>query len=165
MICGCAHEWSRAGAFRKRTVDEFDITWTVCYPWAWTSSRSRIVTPGIARSSSTPKSWLRDGRNLLPEALCWDIFGPTKTKSRAQPDTAGLCWTGEYRKPEGRRERERAKPRKNECVWERSYLEFCFGTTGRDLKQRQVKLYLWSKIAVFSIVPWKNCCSVELIIV
>lgn len=164
MICGCAHEWSRAGAFRKRTVDEFDITWTVCYPWAWTSSRSRIVTPGIARSSSTPKSWLRDGRNLLPEALCWDIFGPTNTKSRAQPDTAGLCWTGEYRKPEGRRERERNRGRTSVCEREAT-LNFVLVPLEGIWNNDKWSYICDLKIAVFSIVPWKNCCSVELIIV
>lgn len=132
---------------RTRTVDVIsDVTWTVCYPWACTSSRSRIGTPGIARSSSTPKSWLRDGRSLPPEELCWDIFWPTRDRipgylerSRNE-DCAGRAETG--RKERERNEEERVCNREKEATSN-------FGTTGRDLKRpREVKLYLWSK----------NCC-------
>lgn len=140
------------GCPRTRTVDVIsDVTWTVCYPWACTSSRSRIGTPGIARSSSTPKSWLRDGRNLPPEELCWDIFWPTRDRipvylersRNYHEDCAGRANTAET----GRKERE-SVTRKNVCVWqrERSDLEFWHHWQGSET--REVKLYLWSK----------NCC-------
>lgn len=112
-----------------------DVTWTVCYPWACTSSRLRIGTPGIARSSSTPKNWLRDGRNLPPEVLCWDIFSDQRgtgypgylERSRKYPwRRIGLCWKGEESEKTGSRKRERERKNVCEFVYVRSDLEFCF---------------------------------------
>lgn len=55
--------------------------------------------------------------------------------SGAQPERR-LCWKGEYRRNRKERERERyAEERVCDRERERSDLEFCFGTTGRDLKR------------------------------
>lgn len=143
-----------------------DVTWTVCYPWACTSSRLRIGTPGIARLSSTPKSWLRDGRNLPPEVLCWDIFWPTLWDripwiSGAQPEK-GLCCKGEYRR--NRKQKERGRTCARLCVWEEATSNFVLAPLAGIWNDDEKWSYICDlKIAVFSIVPWKICCSVELI--
>lgn len=50
-----------------------------------------------------------------------------------------MCWKGANTAEIGSSERERERKNVCEFVYVRSNLEFSFGTTGRDLKGREVK--------------------------
>lgn len=84
--------------------------------------------------------------------------------SGAQPELPrGLCWKGEFSR--NRKKERESVTRKNVCVTEREATSnFVLAPLAGIWNDREKWSYICDlKIAVFSIVPWKNCCSVELI--
>lgn len=77
--------------------------------------------------------------------------------SGAQPER-GLCWKG------GNRKERESVTRKNVCVTERKKRPRILAPLAGIWNDREKWSYICDlKIAVFSIVPWKFCCSIELI--